>query len=394
MSCGFALLAAAGRHPGAELERAELLLGQRRPAEGVVLVLDDQMPAEHGELAGGRDDRDLHPAARADSLIEGAQRPGGADGDPGRFDEHPAGVRAAVLGDPPVPRRLTARLPDPRVQPEIRHQPAGGREPVKVADGRHDRQRHGGVDPGDRHQPLDLPALQRDTSERGVDDPQLLPVEVELAQQRLDGELLIRRQRLVRQPAPALDPEQIRHRRLRDQVALQDRLYLILDPRPLPDQMRAPSDLPAQRLRVLVGHPHRRQVVSREQLREDRRVDLVGLDLRLGDRPRLHRVRDHHPRHPRGDQLHDRVRVTRRLDRDLIRRQQTVREHPNRLGRRRDLPRLANHTVLPHRDLSELAMHIQTDPAWHCSALLRVDRRLGEQAGKRQLRIRARSASG
>ena len=70
----------------------------------------------------------------------------------------------------------------------------------------------------------------------------------------------------------------------------------------------------------LVGHPHRRQIVGREQLREDRRVDLVGLDLRLGDRAGLHRVRDHHPRDPRADQLHDRVRVARRLDRDLIRR--------------------------------------------------------------------------
>ncbi len=119
VSRGVSFFAAAGWHPGAELERPELLLGQRRAAERVVLVLDDQVPAEHGELAGGRDDRDLHSAPRADPFIERAQRSWGADGDPGGFDEHPAGVRAAVLGDPPVARWRAAGLPDPRVQPEV-----------------------------------------------------------------------------------------------------------------------------------------------------------------------------------------------------------------------------------------------------------------------------------
>ena len=106
-------------------------------------------------------------------------------------------MRTAVLGDPPVTCRRAAGLPNPRVQPQIAHKSAGGREPVRVADGRDDRQRHGGVDAGNRHQPLDLPALQRDPPEHGVDDPQLMTVEVELAQQRLDGELLIGWQRLV-----------------------------------------------------------------------------------------------------------------------------------------------------------------------------------------------------
>ena len=124
---------------------------------------------------------------------------------------------------------------------------------MEVADRRDDRQRDRGVDARDRHQPLDLLALERDPAERGVDDPQLLAVEVELAQQRLDRELLIGRERLVRQPAAALDPEQVRRRRLRDQVALQDRLHLVLEPRALPDDVRPASDLAAQRLGVLVG---------------------------------------------------------------------------------------------------------------------------------------------
>jgi hypothetical protein len=57
-------------------------------------------------------------------------------------------------------------------------------------------------------------------------------------------------------------------------------------------------------------------------------VDLVGLDLGLGDRTRLLRIRDHHPRDPRLQQLGDRVRVARRLDRDLVGRREAVGEQP------------------------------------------------------------------
>jgi hypothetical protein len=65
---------------------------------------------------------------------------------------------------------------------------------------------------------------------------------------------------------------------------MQDRLNLVLQPGALAHEMRAASDLPPARLRVLVSDPHAGQVVGRQQLREDLRVDLVGLDLRLGDR--------------------------------------------------------------------------------------------------------------
>ena len=140
--------------------------------------------------------------------------------------------------------------------------------------------------------------------------------------------VLVGGQRLVGQPAAALDPEQVGGRAARDQVAVQDRLHLVLQPGALADDVRAAGDLAAQRLRVLVGHPHRRQVVRGQQLAEHRGVDLVGLDLRLGDRPGLHRVRHHHPRHPRLDQAHDRVRVARRLDRDLVRRAAGCRRTP------------------------------------------------------------------
>jgi hypothetical protein len=64
-------------------------------------------------------------------------------------------------------------------------------------------------------------------------------VKVQLAQQRIDRELLVGRQRLISQPAAALDAEQVRRGAARREIALQDRLHLILRASALADDMRA-----------------------------------------------------------------------------------------------------------------------------------------------------------
>jgi hypothetical protein len=66
---------------GAQFESAELLVGQRRALEGVVLLAREEVPEQDCELACDGDDRDLAAAARADALVERAHRPGGADRD-------------------------------------------------------------------------------------------------------------------------------------------------------------------------------------------------------------------------------------------------------------------------------------------------------------------------
>jgi hypothetical protein len=76
---------------------------------------------------------------------------------------------------------LAAGLAHPRVEAQVAHQPLRGGKPTEVTDRGHDRQRHGGVHARDGQQPAHLLALQRDSAELGVDDPQLLAVEVELA---------------------------------------------------------------------------------------------------------------------------------------------------------------------------------------------------------------------
>jgi len=81
------------------------------------------VPAQHRELAGGRDDRDLHPAPRADAFIERAQgtwvSTAAYAASTSRLDEHPAGMRATVSGDSPVAGGLPAGLTHPRVEPEV-----------------------------------------------------------------------------------------------------------------------------------------------------------------------------------------------------------------------------------------------------------------------------------
>jgi hypothetical protein len=49
---------------------------QAGSGEAVVLIFGDQMPGEHGELAGGGDDCGLEAAAGFDALVERPQRPG------------------------------------------------------------------------------------------------------------------------------------------------------------------------------------------------------------------------------------------------------------------------------------------------------------------------------
>lgn len=165
---------------------------------------------------------------RADALIERAQWARGLDRDPGGLDEHAAGVGAALLGDPAVRGGLIAGLLDAWIEAHIAHQLVGRGESREVADGGGDRHRDVDVDAGDRHQPPGVLAAQRDTGELGVDELELLAVEVELAQQRPDGLALVGGQLLLGQPALALEAEQVGGRAARHEVAMQDRLHLVL----------------------------------------------------------------------------------------------------------------------------------------------------------------------
>jgi hypothetical protein len=150
-------------------------------------------------------------------------------------------------------------------------------------------------------------------------------------------------------------------------------MHLILEPGPLPHQVSASGHLPTQRPRSVVRQPHRRQKVRREQLRQDPGIDLVGLDLRLRDRPGLRRIRHHHPTHDRGQQGGDRVTVAGGLQRHLIITTQVRCPVPQRLRCHRDPALVADQSVFDHRQLRELAVHVHADIAHHPDSLHHLD---------------------
>ena len=85
------------RSAGEQFQPAGLLPCQRWARERVVLILGEQMPAEHDELASDRDRCDLRAAARADALAERLERSGASDRDPRGLDQHRAGLRIPAL---------------------------------------------------------------------------------------------------------------------------------------------------------------------------------------------------------------------------------------------------------------------------------------------------------
>src|SRR6266850_1485182 len=68
-----------------------------------------------------------------------------------------------------------------------------------------------------------------------VENPQILAQPIELAQVPLDGGALVIGHELLRQPDPAQPSEQVGMRARRDQMGVQDRVHLVLDPRAVPD---------------------------------------------------------------------------------------------------------------------------------------------------------------
>gem|GEM_PF-4313266 len=177
-------------------------------------------------------------------------------------------AHARLLGDPSGRGWQTAGLTGRRVQPDIGDQLVGGLEAREVADGGHDGDRDGHVDPRDGHQPSGVDIVESEAGQLGIDQFQLAASEVQLPQQRPHRAPLIGGQLLVVQPSPALGPEQVSERAARQQVAGQDGLHLVLHPGPLAHQRQVLTDLAAQRFGRLVGLPHRRQIVSRQQLKQ------------------------------------------------------------------------------------------------------------------------------
>ena len=129
---------------------------------------------------------------------------------------------------------------------------------MEVADRSYDRQCDSGIHAGDGHQPTHLGTGQGFSAELPIDGAKFLTEEIKLTQQPGHGLPLIGGQVLCGQPRPAFVAEQVCRRAARDQVAVQHRLDLVLDPGPLADQVGAAHHQPTKQVCPLIRHPHRR----------------------------------------------------------------------------------------------------------------------------------------
>jgi hypothetical protein len=115
--------------------------------------------------------------------------------------------------------------------------------------------------------------------EIALDDRQIFGEAIALAQVSRLRMALILGQLLLCEPDAPLDTEEVGCRAGWHEVRMQARLHDVLQSRSLPDELVAPSHLPAQGQRPLVRHPDLRQEARGVELCQHRGIDLVGLDL-------------------------------------------------------------------------------------------------------------------
>ena len=99
---------------------------------------------------------------------------------------------------------------------------------------------------------------------------------------------------------------------------MQNRLDPVLETGHLRDKLRSFSHDATTRLSLFVRHPHFGQKSARMELRQHRRVDLIGLDLCPGDGPNQDRIGDDDPAYERQEHPNDRAGVAGRLDDNLV----------------------------------------------------------------------------
>jgi len=167
-----------------DLDASKLLGGERRTAEGILLVLREQVPEEDHELARHSDRRHVGPPPGPDALGEGVQWSGSTRDDPRRLDEGPASTGTALLGDAAVAGRGGPGLADRRIKAEVAHELPRVGEPRDVADCGHERRRGGQVDAGHRQQEPDRVLLEGRLGDDLVEAMELLTKKLELAETR------------------------------------------------------------------------------------------------------------------------------------------------------------------------------------------------------------------
>lgn len=135
-------------------------------------------------------------------------------------------------------------------------------------------------------------------------------------------------------------------------------MHLVLEPRAMPHDLVAPRHQPTLAFRLRVRRPDLRQVPSRLQTGERAGIDLVGLDVSLGDRLHLQRIGDNHPCHERCQNPRYRHAVAGCFDHHLITGQQGLAKSLQRSPRHINAARMSEPAILPNHHLPESSVDV------------------------------------
>ena len=177
---------------------------------------------------------------------------------------------------------------------------------------------------------------------------------------RVDRLALLERQLEPGQPLAALDPEQVRARRLALQASLQHGVDLVLRARTRVHQLFAARQSATQHAAALIRHPHRLQLARPQQPGQRPRVQPIRFRARLRNASVVRADHDHsldvRLKDPR-----DLPAAARHLQRHPIRLHQAVGQQHQPLRGARHATGNADLAVLTDRDHAEITVNVQTD---------------------------------
>jgi hypothetical protein len=259
-----------------------------------------------------------------------------------------------------VLRRLSTRLMDAGVEPEVTHELLRRGEALNIADRSQNPDRHRCVHSGDRQQASQLHVIEDGEPKGTLDHLEILTQPIEFPQPLFHGEPLIHRQWLLGQPGAAPLAEEIGGRTTRDQVRREHRMNLVLQTGALAHDLCTASDLSPECLRAFIRNPHFRQKIAGVELRKYGGIDFVRLHMRFGDQPDLQRVRDDHALYVRLQDCNDSSRIAGCLEHDVIIGTELAGEADERSLIQRNTTSRSNSSILEIGNLGHGARDIKT----------------------------------